>query len=260
MNRKIKLLGELEQFGGVWEVDTETIGDAFKLIDCQENGFRAFLLQAMEAGLDVAIVGKSFSIDEPLELIMDNVASQEDEIYVSLVPAGSGKGWGKILAGIILIIVGVITGGLGTPATAAYFETAGLIITSIGVSLALQGITQLLTKTPDADKEEKNQGIFDGPDSTLKQGQPVPILYGELLVGGAPIHVNLTAGNIQGWGYGVIPWLPDWAAQGSPTLVVNPPPAPVSAETLATIVDNIEDYNISAHLGYINLDVGSLYL
>jgi hypothetical protein len=145
---------------------------------------------------------------------------------------------------ILLIVVGVFTGGGAFGISGLGFDTAGLIITSIGVSLALQGITQLLTKTPDADKEEKNQGIFDGPESTLKQGQPVPILYGELLVGGAPIHVNLTAGNTQSWGYSMIPWLPDVGAFGSPTLVVNPPQAPLTEEQLADLLEYLENFSI----------------
>lgn len=199
MNRKIHLLGNLSQFGEVWEMEAKSMGDVIQLIDCQEQGFRKFLIDAAESGLDMAIVGKDFRVEEPDELLFQNLGPEE--VYISLVPAGSKKGWGKILLAAVLITVGIFTGG----ATAGFFATkfgaavsTGLI--SAGISIGLAGITQLLAKTPDADDQKTKEGLFDGPTSTLKQGQPVPVLYGELLIGGAPIHVDLTATQSTGPG------------------------------------------------------------
>jgi len=186
MDRKVHLLGPLAKFGELWEIQASSVADIFKLIECQEPEFRAFLIEAARLGMDIGVVGPTFEVEEPYELLLNNLGSEE--VYISLIPAGSGKGWGKILAGVVLIIVGVALGFEPKTIKGGF----GLLAASTGVSLALQGVTQLLAKTPDSDKEEKDLGIFDGPEPTLKQGQPVPLLYGRMLVGGAPIHVNLT--------------------------------------------------------------------
>lgn len=184
MNRKIHLLGELAQFGDIWQMHAKSISDVIQLIECQEVGFRKFLIDAVEAGLDLAIIGKDFRVEEPDELLFENLGPEE--VYISLVPAGSKKGWGKILLAAVLIIVGAIL--TFTPAAPL---GKGMIMA--GISIGLQGITQLLAKTPRADKPDATVGLFDGPESTLKQGQPVPVLYGELLIGGAPIHMDMTS-------------------------------------------------------------------
>lgn len=105
MNRKIHLLGELAQFGDIWQMQAKSISDVIQLIECQEVGFRKFLIYAAEAGLDLAIVGKDFRVEEPDELLFENLGPEE--VYISLVPAGSKKGWGKILLAAVLITVGV---------------------------------------------------------------------------------------------------------------------------------------------------------
>jgi predicted phage tail protein len=189
MNRKVHLLGNLSQFGEVWDMEAKSIADVVQLIDCQEQGFRKFLIDAAESGLDMAIVGKDFRVEEPDELLFENLGPEE--VYISLVPAGSKKGWGKILLAVVLIATAILMPGgfLAAGAEASVYATTLL---TVGISIGLQGITQLLAKTPDGDDQKTKEGLFDGPTSTLKQGQPVPVLYGELLIGGAPIHVDLT--------------------------------------------------------------------
>lgn len=214
MNRKVHLLGNLSQFGEVWDMEAKSIADVVQLIDCQEQGFRKFLIDAAESGLDMAIVGKDFRVEEPDELLFENLGPEE--VYISLVPAGSKKGWGKILLAIVLITAGILSGGTAVPALPFEGVAAGgifgsattaisNILISVGISIALQGITQLLAKTPDADDPQTQKGLFDGPSSTLKQGQPVPVLYGELLIGGAPIHVDLTTSGQQKYGSNAYP-------------------------------------------------------
>jgi len=191
MNRKIHLLGGLAQFGSVWDVEAKSMGDVIQLIDCQVDGFRKFLIDAVEAGLDLAIVGKDFKVEEPDELLFENLGPEE--VYISLVPAGSKKGWGRILLAAVLIAVAIFAPGVGLKATTLAAPSGfATTLLSVGISIGLQGITQLLAKTPDAEDPKTKEGLFDGPVSTIKQGQPVPILYGELLVGGAPIHVDIT--------------------------------------------------------------------
>ncbi len=60
---------------------------------------------------------------------------------------------------------------------------------TLAVNLAISGVTQLMTKGPEMDSAESNQGyLFNGPVNTVQEGLPVPIAYGELVVGGAVIN------------------------------------------------------------------------
>jgi predicted phage tail protein len=65
---------------------------------------------------------------------------------------------------------------------------------STGVSLTMGGIAQLLAPTPEEVKEGDNYG-FNGAANTVRQGVPVPICYGQLMIGGAVISSGITNEN-----------------------------------------------------------------
>jgi predicted phage tail protein len=71
------------------------------------------------------------------------------------------------------------------------------IIAGIGISLALGGVAQLLTPTPKvpqgADKQDdpRKSYSFSGIQNTSRQGVPVPIVYGETLVGSVVISAGI---------------------------------------------------------------------
>lgn len=97
------------------------------------------------------------------------------------------------------IIVGsgaVVRAVLGVVLIAASFFIPGLalfgialqpIILGIGASLVLGGVAQLLSPIPSTGKEEKdpkNQSYsFSGIQNTSRAGLPIPIIYGEVVVG-----------------------------------------------------------------------------
>jgi predicted phage tail protein len=190
--------GALERFGETFTVSIDKPIDIFKLLDCQISGFRAYLIQALEAGLDLAIVSKNnILIEEPAEIFL--IDKNPTEYYISLVPAGSGW-FGKILAAVAIAVVSYFTFGSAN-AIFASASWAGNVATNLymmAALVAIAGIVELLTKTPKTKEEEKGPGIFDGPENTIKSGQPVPILYGQLLIGGAPIHVDISSAEQKG--------------------------------------------------------------
>ena len=52
-------------------------------------------------------------------------------------------------------------------------------------------MTQLLAPGPESDELEENRAyLFDGPITSPPEGMAVPVLYGELIVGGLPVSVN----------------------------------------------------------------------
>ncbi len=205
MQRDVYLHGELAKFGNHWTINAPMIADAIKLIDCQTVGFKKYLIEAAEAGLEIAMTVDNKRIEEPAELILDNL---KGEMHIALMPSGSKRGWGRLILGAILLTVAFM---YGTPASATTLKaklaadmTLGYtMLAALGVNLMMVGLTELLMKAPKHDKEGE-AGLFNGPENTLVQGTPVPVCYGELLVGGKPISVNFKpsggTGHVGGGG------------------------------------------------------------
>jgi len=110
---------------------------------------------------------------------------------------------GKIIAGVALVALAVAlapTGGgflglgmAGTATEAALGTVASTLIGTVGASLALSGVAQLLTPVPritpfgkttsDTELDPRKSYSFNGIQNTSRQGVPVPVIYGETLVG-----------------------------------------------------------------------------
>lgn len=191
--QKVKLVGEISKFGENWETSCTNIRDIFKLIECQTPGFRQHLVEAADAGVGYEIKrGKDF-LEHPEELLLK---VYDEDIIITEVPAGSKSAGAKILAAIVLFVVAPYAAG-------AFGATAGTIVTSIATSLAIQGVSQLLAPGPETDKKENEGYLFNGPVNTVQQGYPVPVCYGELRIGGAPIGVSFRGMSAAGNGAGI---------------------------------------------------------
>lgn len=198
--QKVHLIGDIAKFGSSWETECRTIPDIFKLIECQTPGFRKYLIEAAESGVGYEIRrGEEFVTEDTLLLSLG-----KEDIIITEVPAGAKSGGAKILAAVAIVAILYFSGGfagtgifgqggavVGPPTATAGLNTAGLVAASVAVNLALTGISQLLAPGPEVDSAETNESyLFNGPVNTAKQGIPVPVAYGELIVGGAPISVN----------------------------------------------------------------------
>jgi predicted phage tail protein len=117
------------------------------------------------------------------------------------VLAGAGGGVGKIILGIALVALAFIPGfgiGLSTVAgqAAAGFTAAGKILLTLGASLALSGVAQLITPVPkipqgpDTADDPRKTYNFSGIQQTSRQGVPVPCVYGLTLVGSVVISAG----------------------------------------------------------------------
>ena len=90
---------------------------------------------------------------------------------------------GRIIVGALLIV-----GSFLIPGAAAFLGIGlqGLFFT-VGASLVLGGVAQLLSPTPLTNKEEKDAKnrsySFSGIQNTSRQGVAIPIIYGEVVTG-----------------------------------------------------------------------------
>ncbi len=195
----VYLNGNIDKFGQVWETDCSNIRDIFKLIECQTSGFREHLIKAADAGVGYEIQRGSDFLEAEEELLL---SLNNEDIIITEIPAGSKSGPGKILAAIAIVAVMFLAPqvffnvatqsvpGVGTVATGVTLTTPGLIAAGIAVNLAMTGIAQLLAPGPESDEQTDPSYLFNGPSNNINQGLPVPVAYGELIVGGAPISFS----------------------------------------------------------------------
>jgi predicted phage tail protein len=121
---------------------------------------------------------------------------------ISFVPVVAGAGAvGRIIAGIALIALAIAVPGIGGGVAATIFGKAfsaiSLSIGLAGASLVLGGVAQLLTPTPKIAQGADNQDdprksySFSGIQNTSRAGTPVPIVYGETVVGSVVISAGI---------------------------------------------------------------------
>jgi len=110
--------------------------------------------------------------------------------------AGAGA-TGRIIAGIALIAL-----SLFVPLVAFGIALNGVVL-GIGASLVLGGVAQLLTPTPkvptgpDTQNDPRKSYSFSGIQNTSRQGVPVPIVYGETIVGSVVISAGIDTVQVQ---------------------------------------------------------------
>ncbi len=126
----------------------------------------------------------------------------QQEIKITPVVAGAGA-VGRIVAGVALVAAALLfapgaalAGGLFTLGAQAV-----PIVVGIGISLALGGVAQLLTPVPqavpltgstaDTAKDPRKSYSFSGVQQTSRAGVPVPVVYGETLVGSVVISAGI---------------------------------------------------------------------
>jgi predicted phage tail protein len=130
--------------------------------------------------------------------------SGQQEIKIVPVIGGAGGDLGNILAGVALVVGAFFTGGatiglLGLAAPVAVSSVLG----TIGVSLVLGGIANLLSPTPqlslgnDGANDPRKSYSFSGIQNTSRQGVPVPIVYGETLVGSVVISAGIDTVQVK---------------------------------------------------------------
>ena len=178
MLKTIKLYGVLgKKFGKEFHLAVESTREAVKALSVQVPGFEQFMLTAHEQGLTFAVFQDDENISE------DQIDFETGAKVIKIVPKVIGAGGNGILQtilGAVMIVVGVIT---------QQYWAVGM-----GVGMMIGGIAQMLA--PKVDTEDQNQDGnrankgFGGAVTTIAQGNPVPILYGQREVGGFIVNAG----------------------------------------------------------------------
>ncbi|MFV5311418.1 tail assembly protein [Acinetobacter schindleri] len=180
MLKTIKLYGILaKKFGKEFRLDVENTREAMRALCVQVPGFEHFMLHAHEQGLEFAVFQDKQNISET-ELDMSTSAK-----VIKVVPKVKGAGGAvQTILGAVLVVVGIVVTGMSFGSAGA----VGAALIGAGVGMMVGGIAQMLmpkieNQDQNQDGNKANKG-FGGAVTTIAQGNPVPVLYGQREVGG----------------------------------------------------------------------------
>ncbi len=199
--RTIRLYGKLgAEFGRVHQFVCNDTAGAVRALCQMVPGFQRFLNESKDKGLGYAcFIGKQNIGEEGLSYPAGN-----DDIRIAPVILGSGRGgFFQIILGAALIGGAFLTGGASLAGgSLAFSGWAGQLAFNLGVAMVLGGVSQLLTKQPQGltSVESPDNGAsynFNGPVNVTAQGNPAPVLYGEVIVGSVTVSADMFAEDQQ---------------------------------------------------------------
>ena len=202
----VKFHGDLGKSIGrdTWKLAVQSVGEAINAVENQCKILCKKLMENDKKNIKyrVLINGKDFVHDnekdinkfeglETSELVMKREIETIDIIPV-VEGAGGGDGGDifQTIIGAILVIVGVVLMFNGSP-------ELGLALATAGIGLMSAGIANLLTPMPEFDDFRQIEGggrpsyLFSGPANVIREGGPVFIGYGQLLVGSQVIQSTI---------------------------------------------------------------------
>ena len=186
MKRTIYFTGELkDKFGEKIVLDSDNLQDVVKGIEANKPGFRKYLIDLADRELDLRVYNGDKYLDKEEAPLFP---LKEGDVILSIAPAGAN--FLKTIAGVILTVVGFVV----TP----FAPALGQLLVGFGTGLITQGIAEYLA--PEA-KEQMNPDdtyIFNGPQNRFLAGQPIPIVYGEIRLGGLPINIQTVGQRFDG--------------------------------------------------------------
>ena len=211
--RKIRLEGELgEKFGEIWYLNVSTPAEAIRAIDTQRKGFRQHFLDTHNVGVGYDIIIGDQGIKQVEEIGFP--APIRDDFTFIPIPAGSKQersGGFYFAVGLVLFAASGgfsglanlgATGGFEAGVAAAYGGAGGSYFFAMaGAALMAGGVSMMLAPSiTEDDTNEEQSYLFDGPVNTAKQGVPVPVLYGRMIVGGATVSASVSSDVQEGRG------------------------------------------------------------
>jgi predicted phage tail protein len=198
MLRDVILHGELgRRFGERYRLDVRDTPEALRALILQVRGFRQYFREHSYHVIRGPADERGIDLDE---LTITMGLGNAKQLHFIPVVAGSGGTVWKILAGVALIATAIAAPQL-LPAEMAALSAVGVatkVVLSVGISLALSGIADLISPTPqleanEADKGQQRQSFLFGADTaTVSQGGPVPLVFGRARTRGVLVSAGLT--------------------------------------------------------------------
>ena len=203
--RTLHLYGDLAKtYGKKHTVASAVMVEALRIVDCNHPGFLRRVHRGQFHCLRGAKTLKGSSEMHPHHVIIP----VEGDLHLIPVATGAKSRTAKIIFSVIvggaLLATGIggalaplaSGGGFGGGAVAlgVHLGVTYGTVALMGAGLLLGGISMLLTPVPKDPGERKPTSFtFDGPLNAGNEGGPIPLLYGELIVGGVTIASDISS-------------------------------------------------------------------
>jgi predicted phage tail protein len=208
MTRKIYLNGEMaNKFGTVHPFVGDTVQDAVRLLSANNSEFKPYLINCMENDIQFSVAVHGQELTDIKECLLPLT---EGDIIITPIPAGSKSGEAKILTAMAiaaLMFIPVFGPTMAqmavgpmqaqslfalSQATGGLAAAAGMAGVAIAANLAINGIQQIMAPDPSVDDDEEQGYMLSGSQKNAVEGDPVPVLYGELRVPGTPVSFEVS--------------------------------------------------------------------
>ncbi|MEK6884379.1 MAG: hypothetical protein AABY22_32405 [Nanoarchaeota archaeon] len=211
MNKvKISLHGILgEKIGEKWNLSVKSVSEAIHAINIlSHRKFYKELAENDKNNIKYQILVDNNKLEgiENLE-INDTEAIRNSEFCIQrsniksidIVPvlegAGANSGIIATVVGALLIVVGVVL--LFFPGT----QALGVALIMAGLGLVAAGVMNLISKQPEFEDFRESRGkisyLFNGPTNISREGGPVPVGYGRLIVGSQVASATYEISNVS---------------------------------------------------------------
>lgn len=212
MEKEVRVYGPLAKFVGFRRIMAE-VSNAAEAVR---------MLIANFPGLE------QHMIEHDYKVVVDRYEADAEEIafpasqVIQIIPVVGGAGGGvtKVITGIALVAAAIVFAplgagflGLGAGAISAggsaFLAGVSIAAGTIGLGLIGLGVSQMLTPTPKLNatgqgfarqgatssegtaQDPQDSYSFSGIQNTSKQGVPVPLIYGETVVGSIVISAGI---------------------------------------------------------------------
>lgn len=154
------------------------LNSASEVMRCLLTNFPQLGGHMRERHYRVVMNGRAISKDELNDPVGDNHV-------IHIIPAICGSGGNAPLAGILT--------GTALVAGAFFLPFAAPFLAPLGVGLILQGVSELISPTPNDTEESTDPSArsynFSGLQQTTREGVPVPVVYGDVVTGSVVLSV-----------------------------------------------------------------------
>ncbi|NTX07046.1 hypothetical protein [Myxococcus sp. CA040A] len=185
------------RFGREWklELGVPSAAEAVRALCAICEGFARFLAENSAPGYHVLVGERDVGAEE--------LGVVTGETRITILPALAGAKQ----AGVLQVVLGAVLIAGGAVLSVYDYGVVGGQLIALGSSLMVGGAAQLLFKPPSAtgpaEKPDTQPSyVFNGPVNTLAQGHPVPLCYGEMLVGSCVVSAGISTEWSAGGGFG----------------------------------------------------------
>ena len=190
--RLVRLYGWLgKRFGREHRLAVASPAEAVRALCALLPGFEPALLASERRGVRFACFAGRHNLSQ--DELRHPVGADVIRIAPMLAGAKNGGLFQTMLGAVLIAAAAIYSGGV-----AAAFQAGGMVqaTATMGLSMMLSGVAQMLSPQQRllSAKDRPDNGAsynFNGPVNTTAQGNPVPLLYGEMFVGSATISAGI---------------------------------------------------------------------